>query len=146
MKFLLSLLCAALVTVSFGAPTPAGGAPKDSAKKEAPAKIEGVEVARAAGGFLGVALVGTNFKISFYDDKKKPVPADVTQALVRWDPKGKSGREQAMLNVTADQKALTGPKVVHPPYTFKLFITLLKPSAESADPVASETYTIDFRA
>jgi hypothetical protein len=149
MKFLLPLLFAALVTVSSGAPAPAGGAtkaPKDSAKKEEPAKIEGVEVARASGGFLGVTIVGNNFKISFYNDKKKPVPADVDRAIVRWDPKGKVGREQAVLNPTGDGKALTGPKVVHPPYTFKLFITLLKDTPGSAEPVAGETFTIDFRA
>lgn len=149
MKFPLSLLCAALVTVSGWAQSAAGGATKPAAgaaKKEAPAKIEGIEVARASGGFLGVVVVGNNFKISFYDDKKKPVQADVVRALLRWDPKNTSGWEHAVLNPTADLKALTGPKIVRPPYNFKLFITLMKEAADSPEPVVGETFVIDFRA
>ena len=112
MKSLLSLLCAALVTTSVWAPSAVGSAayPKpDAAKKEEQPKIEGMEVARSGGGFMGVAMVGLNFKISFYDDKKKPVQADVVRALMRWDPKTKSGGwEQAVLSPTSDGKALTG--------------------------------------
>jgi len=149
MKLVLSLLCASLVTVSAWAQSSAGGAAKSApsaGKKAEPVKIEGIEVARSVGGFLGVAVVGGNFKISFYDENKKPVRGDVVRAMLRWDPKGKLGREQAVLNPTGDGKALVSPKVVHPPYAFKLIITLMKVTAESAEPVAAETYVIDFRA
>lgn len=143
------LLLGALAIVC---PARAAAGPADAtkvplaAKKEEPARIEGIEVARAGGGFLGVAIVEGTFKISFYDDKKKPVKANVVRALLRWDPKGKIGQERVVLNLSADGKALTSPRTIRPPYVFKLFITLLQEAVESAEPVAGESYTIDFRA
>lgn len=120
-------------------------AAKAAAAKKAPEpKIEGMEVVRGDIGYLGVALVEGNFRITFYDTKKKAIAADVHRALLRWDPKYKQGQERAVLNLTEDGRALTGPKAIRPPHLFKLFITLMKKSDEGAD-TAVETYTIDFR-
>jgi len=125
------------------------GTDKDASKKTEPAekeyKIEGVEVPRGARGFLGVQIVSGAFKISFYDSKKKPIPADVNRALLRWDPKYKVGQERLVLTASEDGKSLTSPKPIRPPYLFKLFITLTKDASETAEPVG-ETYVIDFRA
>lgn len=122
------------------APTP------PPAKKKAPEpKIEGMEVLRGEMGYLGVAIVGGQFKITFYDKKKAPVVADVHRALLRWDPKYKQGQERVVLNRTEDGKALTAPKAIRPPHIFKLFITLMKKS-ETGEDKATETYTIDYRA
>ena len=124
----------------------AGAAKKadDKAKKEEPpAKIDGIEISRGAKGYMGIQIVNSTFKLSFYDTKKKPITPDVARAALRWDPKYKVGEERVILN-PAD-KALTSPKNIRPPYHFKLFITLFKEPAEGADPVAAENYTIDFR-
>ena len=147
-----SLLCVCvvawlvLIPSIAAAAAPGTKAPAPGAKKAEPAKIEGIEVPRAAGGFLGVALVGGSFKISFYDAKKLPVQANVTRALLRWDPKGRVGQERVMLNRSADGLSLSAPKNIRPPYVFKLFITLLQDTPDSAEGTATETYVIDFRA
>lgn len=112
-----------------------------------PAKIEGMEVARKGGGYLGVAIVGGTFKITFYDAKKKAVAADVARAALRWDPKYKVGSERVVLNRTEDGKALVSPRSIRPPYLFKLYITLIKDAGEGdAAEAAGETLVIDFRA
>lgn len=116
-----------------------------AAKVEEPPKIEGMEVARAGGGFLGVAITGGTFKISFYDAKRKPAQADVARALLRWDPKYKQGSERVVLTLGADGKSLASAKTIRPPYAFKLFITLLKDAAGSEETAAGEVLVIDFR-
>jgi hypothetical protein len=147
------LCCSALVVFAWAQPTvgmaqtkAADSAKKaDGAKKEAPPTIDGVEVSRGALGFLGVQIVEGSFKIAFYDAKKKPIKADVTRALLRWNPKYKIGSERVVLNLSGDGKSLTSARDIRPPYLFKLFITLLKDGADGED-AAGETYVIDFRA
>ena len=102
-------------------------------------------VPRGERGFLGVQIVNNTFKISFYDAKKKPVPPDVTRAVLRWDPKYKVGQERVVLNLSEDGKSLASPRSIRAPYNFKLRITLLKDATETEDPVG-ETLVIDFRA
>ncbi len=120
---------------------------KADAKAPLAAKVEGVEVTRSGGGFLGVAIVDGTFKIAFYDAKKKAIAADVPRALLRWNPKNQSGSERVVLNRTEDGKALASPRNIRPPYLFKLYVTLLKSSVEGeAEDAAGETYVIDFRA
>ena len=113
---------------------------KDEAKKkeEAPEKIEGIEIPRGD-GFMGIQLVGGTFKLSFYDAKKKPVTPDVTRANLRWKVRYQSLPEQTVLNL--DSNALTSAKVVKPPYSFSLAITLIK---DDSDAAATENFTVDF--
>lgn len=148
---LFALACTLAIALPLAAQTPPGtpktkaSATTPPAKKAPEPKIEGMEVPRGELGYLGVAIVGGQFKITFYDKKKAPVVADVHRALLRWDPKYKQGQERVVLNLTEDGKALTAPKAIRPPYIFKLFITLMKKS-ETGEDKATETYTIDFRA
>ena len=107
-------------------------------------KIEGVEVPRNGGGYLGVTIVDGTFRISFYDARKRPVPADVSRALLRWDPKYKQGQERVILNASADGRTLGSARAIRPPYLFRLFITLLKDAGGSDE--AGEGYVIDFKA
>lgn len=133
------------------APAPAASTKKAPApapakkKEEPPGKIEGMEIARGDKGFLGLQIVNGTFKLSFYDTKKKPIAPDVTRAALRWDPRNRVGQERAVL--TADgSNALTSAKNIRPPYSFKLFITLLKDAGgENADAPAGETLVVDFR-
>jgi len=43
------------------------------------------------GGFLGILVENGNFKLSFYDAKKKPAQVDVARATARWPVKYKLG-------------------------------------------------------
>ena len=129
---------------SKAAPGKADSDGKAGKKDEAP-KIEGMEIARGNRGYLGLQIVNGAFKMSFYDAKKKPTAPDVARALLRWDAKYKVGQERLVLN-PGEPTALSNPKVIRPPYTFKLFITLIKDAAnEGAESPAGETYVIDFR-
>lgn len=126
------------------AKAPAAKAPaaKTVKKEEPPPKIEGITIPRGK-NFLGIQIVNSTFKLSFYDEKKKPIPADVSRAVLRWDPKYKVGKERLLLGPGEDGKSLTSPKNIRPPYNFKLYITLLKDASEAEDP-AGETFVIDF--
>ena len=141
------VLCALVLTVGAwaqGTAVPGSAKKTDAAKTEAPPQIEGIVVPRGTLGFMGVQIVNSTFKISFYDAKRKPVKADVTRALLRWDSKARSGSERVMLNLSDDGKSLGSSRNIRPPYLFKLFITLLKDSA-AGEEAAGETHVVDFR-
>jgi len=122
---------------------PAKPGAKAEAKKEEEAKISGQTIARANGTFLGLEVVGGNFKLSFYDKKKKAVAADMDRANFRWVIQGKADNERAVLVPAGDGKSMTAGKVVKPPFNFKVFITLVKGEGETAQ---TESFSIDFRA
>lgn len=131
------------------APKPVPGTASATAKigvkkEEKVAKIEGVEIPRGEKGFLGIQIVDSAFKLSFYDEKKKPIAPDVDRAALRWDPKYKVGEERLVLTLGGDGKSLGSPKNIRPPYNFKLFITLVKDATEGQSPL-NETHVIDFR-
>ncbi len=105
----------------------------DSAAQEEEGTIPGIAIPRASGGFLGLEIVGGNFKISFYDTKKKPVPVDVTRATARWDNKQKLGSDFTVLNPASDNMSLVGAKFVRPPYKFIVFLTLLNEAGEGVE-------------
>lgn len=121
-------------------------APKAGKKPGAPAGeemgiIEGYEIARPSGTYLGLQVVGGNFKLSFYNAKKKPVAADVARGTARWDPKQKIGKDFCVLNPSDDGMALVGNKFVRPPYNFIVFLTLLNAAGE-----AVENYPVNMMA
>ncbi|MEY2880500.1 MAG: hypothetical protein RLZZ15_2880 [Verrucomicrobiota bacterium] len=113
------------------------------AKKEEPknedeaGKIEGVEVARGT-GFFGLQVVEGKFKLSFYNAKKKAIAPEAVRAALRWQPLYQKTPERFLLTVNG--KVLTSERVVRPPYSFKLFITLFR--GEGDEDV--ENYTVEF--
>jgi len=132
------------VPAAKAAPAAKAPAAKTVKKEEPPPKIEGITIPRGK-NFLGIQIVNGTFKLSFYDEKKKSIPADVSRAVLRWDPKYKVGKERLLLGPSEDGKSLSSPKNIRPPYNFKLYITLLKEASEAEDP-AGETFVIDFQA
>lgn len=139
---LIVLGCAVVVS---GADTPSR-APKSpatpEAKAEAPAKIEGMEIPRGDGRYLGLAIVDGKFRLSFYDAKKKPVAPDASRAALRWDAKYKVGLERIVL-MPGEGNVLTSERFIRPPYNFKLTIVLLGDTSGGNEP-AGETYVVDF--
>jgi hypothetical protein len=125
-------------------PAPTAKSAAKEKKEEPPPKIEGITIPRGK-GFLGLQLVEGTFKLSFYDEKKKPAAVDVARAALRWDPPYKRGREFVVLTPGADGKSLSSPRIIRPPHNFKLFITLLRDGVADEDP-AAETFVIDFQA
>lgn len=116
-------------------------AKKVEKKKEELPKIPGTVINRPNGTFLGLEVVGGNFKLTFYDNKHKPMAVDVTRATARWPNPRAPGDNRTVLNGSGT--ALVGAKPVIPPYTFNVFITLLVGVGEEAKAV--ENYTVAFR-
>ena len=125
--------------VNKGSPA-ATGAQKPAAPAPEP-QIPGITIARAKGGFLGILVENGNFKLSFYDAKKKPAPVDVARATARWPVKYRLGDERTVLNPNGDGTALTSGTFVRPPLVFKLYLSLFVEGRDDA----AESYVIDFR-
>jgi hypothetical protein len=139
------------VKIDLGSSSPTSGvkadakpaAKKDDKKKkeEAPARIDGVTVARGA-GFLGIQIVDGHFKVSFYDAKKKPLPPDVASAVLRWKVNYQPDLEHTQLTPGGGANSLTSEKVIRQPYSFKLTLLLLKSDGDDA---STETLQVDFQ-
>lgn len=122
-------------------PGKAAPAAKKAAEEEG--KIEGTVLNRPNGHFLGLTLQDGKYKLTFYDDKKKPEKVDVTRATARWPNKHGPGDNRTILNPAGDGTFLMGALFVRGPHSFKLYITLLQGEGDEARGV--ENYTVDFR-
>jgi hypothetical protein len=112
----------------------------DKKKKEEMGKIDGMEIARGT-GFLGLQIVNGVFKITSYNAKKKPAAADFSKITLRWTPQNVRTSEFTTLTPGGSVGVFSSDKIVRPPYSFHLFVTLVK--GEEADaPV--ESLTVDF--
>ena len=120
-------------------PAAKADAKKDAKKKDEMGKIEGIEIARG-GGFMGIQLVSGTFKLTFYNAKKKPVAPDVDRAALRWKVTYQSLPENTVLNPDGGSSLSSG-KIVKPPYTFPLSITLIKGEGDAA---ATESFNVEF--
>ena len=113
--------------------------------KAAPApepKIPGFVISRPNGGFLSLLVdENGNFRLAFYDAKKKSAPVDVTRARARWSVRYKATDERTVLNPTADGSALTSPLVIRHPYIYRIYLSLFVEGSDEA----VESYVIDFR-
>lgn len=116
---------------------------KDDKKPEPEPKIPGVTIARSNGTFLGLEVVNSNFKLSFYDKKKKPMAPDVTRAAARW-PNTRSAQvawNRTVLN-PGGSTFFIGQKPVLPPFAWNVYITLLQGDGDEAKAV--DNFTVPF--
>lgn len=130
---------------------PAVAAPKTAAPKVTPkkkddemGKIEGVEVSRGEKGYFGLQVVGGAFKLTFYNDKKKPTTGGFDRAALRWNPINKKGDDRVVLLPDGSGQVFTAGSPVRPPYNFKVYITLVREATEG-QPAVNENYVVDFR-
>ncbi|HSI09864.1 MAG: hypothetical protein ACAH89_06665 [Rariglobus sp.] len=137
-----SLLMAASIgmIVPLAAQTPAK--PKTTkpapAPTEEPAKIEGVEIARNNGTFLGVTVDGPRLVVKFYKSDKKPMKADVARATARWNPVNKKGEERSVLNSTDGGLSLASTPTVKPPLVFMVYLTLLDAEGNAVESIVAD--------
>jgi hypothetical protein len=116
-------------------------APVAPVKKQEELTIPGLVIPRKNGGFLGLVLENSNFKLSFYDKDKKPIAADVARAAAHWKVQYSIYEERVVLNPAPDGMALTSSKFIRPPYLFKLYLTLV---TEGDNPSSENFPAIDF--
>lgn len=115
-----------------------GSKPVAPANEAAVAVIEGVEIARPGGGFLGLEIKNARFVLSFYNAEKTKIAPDVTRAILRWPVQYQPQDERTMLTAGSDGTSLTSAKTVRPPHNFKVFISLFPEGSETA----LETYSV----
>ena len=115
---------------------------KDEKQKKAEeiGKIEGMTLARGP-GFIGVQIVNGVFKLTVYNAKKKPVAADFTRVVLRWNVPSQKLPERTQLLPGGGLGAFTSEKIVRPPHSFRLSITLFNGDADTAP---SENFSLDF--
>ena len=130
MKTRISLLFSLLVLGIFAA-LPAGAADGTKAEDEE-GTIPGITLTRPSGTYLGLEIVSGNFKLSFYDDKKKPVAVDdaVARAPARGGHKHKLGRAVTGMNKSGPGQALGGGDLVGPADNFIVFLNLLNAAGD----------------
>lgn len=147
MKRIAILACAGLLlTIVSGlraAPTP-------TPTEESEGTIAGTAIQRAHGGWLGIEIRDHCFRLTFYNDKKKAVPADVPAAVLWWPVQYQPNNERVELTGSDDPAVLSSSQTIRPPYTFKLHITLLADTDSSAShpdgatAPSPESYVVDF--
>jgi hypothetical protein len=116
-------------------------ADKEKDKDDEMGTIAGLPIARTQGdGWLGLELVDNTFKLTFYNAKKKPIPADASAAAMRWTVHYQTNDERTELVPSGDPAVMTSPYFVRPPHSFPLHIVLLF----AGKPDASEAYNFTY--
>ncbi len=135
------LLALVLFGAFFGAVVAQPKRPADkNAAKEAPT-IEGMEIKRDDGTFLGLTLLDGKFKLSFYDKEKEPMQANVIRVVARWPNVHGPGQNRTVLLPAGDGTYLHGAQFVRPPHVFKLYLILV--AVEGSND--TENINVDFR-
>jgi hypothetical protein len=101
--------------------------------------ITGLAIQRPQGGWIGVEIKSGCFRITFYNDKKKPIAADRTSAVLRWTVHYQPNAERTELVGSDEPAVLTNSYPVKEPHTFKLHIALMKDGSDEP-----ESYVVDF--
>jgi hypothetical protein len=107
--------------------------------KDKEGTIQGIPIKRAAGGWLGLELKDSNFILTFYNDKKKPVAADRPSAVLWWSVHYQPNAERTELTGGGSPSVLASSYYVKEPHTFKVHMTLLETGSSDV-----ETYVVDF--
>lgn len=101
-------------------------------------KIEGLEIPRKDGTFLGLTVEGARMVLKFYDKDKKPVPVNVARVAARWNPINKVGEERSVLNPNQENTELVSTPVVRPPLVFKVYLTLLDGQGTAVESIIAD--------
>ena len=109
-----------------------------SAADDKEGTIQGIPIKRSQGGWLGLELKDSNFILTFYNDKKKPVAADRPSAVVWWSVHYQPNAERTELTAGGSPSVLASSYVVKEPHTYKLHMTLLETGTSDV-----ETYVVD---
>jgi hypothetical protein len=124
--------------------------PTPTPTEEKEGTVSGFAIHRAGGGWLGIEIKDQNFWMTFYNEKKKPVAADASAAVLWWNVPYQTNPERTELTSGSNPAVLASAYTIRPPYTFKLHITLLSdPNAGAAPtngaaPPAPEAYVVDY--
>ena len=105
--------------------------------------VSGFPIERANGGWLGIEIKDNCFRVTFYNAKKKPTPAETPGIVMRWPVRYQPNDERTELVPTDDPAVLGSAYPVRAPHTFILHVILLDPGKKDSD---LETYVVNFSA
>ena len=69
----------------------------DKDKDDEEGTIAGLPIQRSQGGWLGLELKDSTFRVTFYNAKKKPIPADASSIAMRWTVHYQPNDERTLL-------------------------------------------------
>jgi hypothetical protein len=115
--------------------------PRPPVAAEEEPSVVGLEIARASGGYLGVALEGLSLVVRFYNAEKKPAVSDAARAAIWWDPVNKAGVQRTIMTRTPDLLALRSPALLRPPHVYTVSVTLVREDGETI-----EIHLVDLKA
>ncbi|HEY8991496.1 MAG TPA: hypothetical protein VIM46_05940 [Luteolibacter sp.] len=122
---------------------PAKPAKPAKAPAEEPAKIDGIEIPRKDGGFIGVTVEGPRLVLRFYDADKKLVNVDVARAAARWNPSTKIGDVRSVMNPSDDGLSLVSTPVVKPPLNYIVYLTLLDAEGKAVESIVADLHKLN---
>jgi hypothetical protein len=131
----LTLVC--LLLVGF-----ASGHTAEPGKSPAPGPAlpgTGINLARDDGGWINVVVDGSAFVLTFFNEQKVPVMADVHHGLVRYAYAGKP-RDRTVLTRSEQGRTLVSPSNVRGPWLFRVHLALYD---EGPDDL-TETYAFSY--
>ncbi|HZZ20800.1 MAG TPA: hypothetical protein VFE25_15605 [Opitutaceae bacterium] len=111
----------------------------DEKDKEKEGTIVGMPIKRSGAGWLGLELKDSNFVLTFYNDRKKPVAADRPSAVVWWSVHYQPNAERTELTPGGSPSVLASSYFVKEPHSFKVHMTLLETGTSDV-----ESYVVDF--
>ena len=126
-----------LLSAAFALADTAAPRGKDDEKE---GTIAGTPVQRGQGGWIGIELKDNNWVLTFYNEKKKPTPADVSSAIFWWPVRYQPNVERTELLPSDNAAVLASAYSVKAPHTFILHIVLLK----ADKPDYAESYVINY--
>ncbi|MDP1578642.1 MAG: hypothetical protein Q8M02_00080 [Candidatus Didemnitutus sp.] len=115
--------------------------PADKNAAKAAPTIEGMEIKRGDGTYLGLTLLDGKFKLTFYDKEKEPMQANVIRVVARWPNVHGPGHNRTVLLPAGDGTFLHGAQFVRPPHAFKLYLILVAVEGSNE----TENINVDFR-
>lgn len=101
--------------------------------------IAGIPIQRGK-NWIGIELKDNTFRLTFYNEKKKPVPADASSAVFWWPVHYQPNPERTELTPTDNPAVFASSYSVRAPHTFPLHVILLF----QGKPDSTETYVVDF--
>lgn len=129
------IILATLTAISVGAASPRPG---DESTYELP--DTGTNLTRRTGGWINFSLAGPRAVIRFYEQAKKPSTPDVLRGLAIFRYAAKSGFERTTFHL--EDGVLKSPGNIHPPYRFRVILTLISDDQTSAD--GTEVFAFSF--
>jgi hypothetical protein len=130
-RFLLCVIAAAACVAGARAAGESGQEPAKEQIEAAIAALDGVVLARPAGGWVQIIVQDSRFVVCFFDEKAKPAKPDVDRATLRVQHAGRTA-ERVVLVPMGDGMALRHGAPLRGPFRCRLAIDFFRGESDEA--------------